>query len=94
MKKELKLLSLSLLLVVISGCRGHLPQAPKTDLCVHSIENKGFVCIKPDNETTYFLPYIDAKNYFAQSPEAGRDWDVYILNIERELTRCQQSLKK
>jgi len=88
MKKGLKPYALLLLLASFSGCRGHLPEAPKVTLCAHSIESKGFVCLKPDNES-FFLPYEKAPNYSASHPDDAERIDQYILSLEKEVVKCR-----
>lgn len=88
MRRELKLLVLSLVLLGLNSCRGHLPESPKTDFCIHSIEDKGFVCIKPD-ETVYVLTYDEAPNYIAQSPKDAEIVNQYILSLEKEVSECR-----
>ena len=95
MKKNLRrlaplflLATISFSLAVLSGCRGHMPEAPRTDLCIHSVEQKGFWCLKPDG-SNYFLEYVKASDYIAQSQQDMKLWDIYVLELEREVTNCR-----
>lgn len=89
MPKDLRLFVVLLMLLGLNSCRGHLPEAPRVDICVHSIENKGFVCIRPD-DTDYFISYEQAPNYIAQSPNDAEVVNQYVLRLEEEVSKCRK----
>lgn len=87
----MRYLLLLALFISASGCRGHLPEAPKTDVCIVSIPHNGCRCIELQRGQFYTLPFEDCDKYRAMSPEAAEAWDLYVANLEREVKECRDN---
>lgn len=87
----MRYLLLLALFTTVSACRAHLPEAPKTDVCIVSIRYNGCRCVNYQGQSPYTLTFEQCAKYRAMSPDAGEAWDLYIANLEKEVQDCRSS---